>query len=160
MPWANPSPLVLHHGTVDLYVPSILRAINPAVGRHSTDFSTGFYTTTNVRQARAHARNLLHRKRSVGARRGVVLTFSVDRNAMAALQLTAFARPSHDFWELVDWCRAGNGSHHAGGFYDIVVGPVSRKPRRTGTHRGYDQVSFHTGSAVQILVNPKQQYLR
>jgi hypothetical protein len=126
MTWANPSPVVLHHGTIDLYVPSILRAIDVTIGREATDFSTGFYTTTNLRQARAHARNLLYRKRSSGARRGVVLSFTVDRDAMAGLRFAAFVRATADFWELVDWCRGGNGSHHAAGYYDIVVAPVSR----------------------------------
>jgi Protein of unknown function (DUF3990) len=84
---------MLHHGTVDIYVEPILNAIDVACGRRFTDFSHGFYTTTNYDQARAHARNMLHRLQQRGARRGAVLTYTVDRDAIAALRSLAFPSP-------------------------------------------------------------------
>jgi hypothetical protein len=86
MPWANPSPLVLHHGTVDLYVASILSAIDVTHGRLSTDFSKGFYTTTNYTQAHRHALTMLNRLRYRGALRGAVISYTVDCDAIASLR--------------------------------------------------------------------------
>jgi hypothetical protein len=159
MSWANPSPLVLHHGTVDLYVEAILSAISVTYGRQSTDFSNGFYTTTNYHQARAHARNMLHRLQPRGARRGVVLSYTIDRDAIASLRSLAFVRATDDFWHLVDWCRGGQPSHTAAGYYDVVCGPVARKPRHRTIHAGYDKVSFHTHDSVSVLGIPATSFI-
>src|SRR3954451_5979473 len=154
MTWGNPSPLQLHHGTVDIHVPSLLAAIDVTYGRLIVDFSLGFYTTTNFRQARSHARNLLHRTKT--ARRAVVLTYTLSRDAAAGLSYMAFMLPTSDYWDLMDWCRAGNPSHHSAGYYDIVYGPVSSDRRRRTVYDRYDQISFHTMRAVALLGSPIQ----
>jgi hypothetical protein len=159
MPWANPSPLALHHGTVDLHVASILTAIDVTHGRLSTDFSKGFYTTTNYAQAHRHALNMLTRLRSRGARRGVVLSYAVDRDAIANLRSLAFARATDDYWHLVDWCRDGKPSHRAAGYYDVVCGPVARNIQRRVIYEEYDQISFHTPESVTVLSNPNTSFV-
>lgn len=150
---------MLHHGTIDMYVGPILNAIDVACGRHSTDFSNGFYTTTNYDQARAHARNMLHRLQQRGARRGAVLTYTVDRDAIAALRSLAFARATDDFWDLVDWCRGGQPCHTGGRYYDVVCGPVARKPRHRTVYASYDQVSFHTAHSITLLGTPVTSFI-
>jgi hypothetical protein len=159
MPWLNPSSLTLYHGTIDLHLASLSAGVNVSFGRVSTDFSLGFYTTTNLAQARAHARNMAHRLRPAGARRGAVLSYLVDRDALAGLSCLAFVKPNSDFWDLVDWCRAGNRSHHAGGYYDVVFGPVAQDVRLRTIHLGYDQVSFHAPNCVGLLVNVAGSYV-
>jgi len=153
MAWLNPSPLTLYHGTIDLCVASLNSGVSVTTGRVSTDFSLGFYTTTNFAQARAHARNMAYRMRPLGARRGAVMSYIVDRNALAGLNSLTFVEPNSDFWELVDWCRAGNRSHHAAGYYDVVYGPVAQDVRLRTVHIGYDQVSFHSSACAGLLAN-------
>jgi hypothetical protein len=154
MTWRNPSPLQLHHGTVDIHVPSILASIDVNRGRLSIDFSQGFYTTTNFRQARAHARNLLHRTKA--AQYAVVLTYTLNRDHAAGLTSIAFTLPDVDYWDLVDWCRAGHPSHHATAYYEVAYGPVSNDRRRRTVWDGYDQVSFHSARAATLLGLPTQ----
>lgn len=159
MAWANPSPLVLHHGTVDLHVASILTAIDVTHGRLSTDFSKGFYTTTNYIQAHRHTLIMLNRLRSRGAHRGVVLSYTVDCDAIASLCSLAFVRATDDYWHLVNWCREGKPSHHTAGYYDIVYGPVARNIQRRTIYEEYDQISFHTPVSVTVLRNPTTSFV-
>jgi hypothetical protein len=156
MPWKNASHLVLYHGTVDLFQPSITAQVDLTKGQVMRDFSRGFYTTTNAAQAMTHARNLRHRLRPQGAQRGAVARFVIDRDAIGALSHLAFVEPTADFWDLIDWCRAGMRSHHTAGYYDVVYGPVTEDYRNRTTHARYDQVSFHTPGAVKMLGVPQQ----
>jgi hypothetical protein len=45
--------------------------------------------------------------------------------------------------DIIDWCRADNPSHHAGGYYDVVYGPVTEDWKNRTLYEEYDQVSFH-----------------
>jgi hypothetical protein len=155
MTWANPSLLRLFHGTVDLHMGSIQQSVNVTVGRIIVDFWQGLYTTTNFVQAIAHARNILHRFRPCGARAAVVAIFTIDRHALSSLPSLSFVLPTSDFWDLIDWCRAGNRTHHAGGYYDVVSGSVVEDFRRRLIHSGYDQVSFHNPGTVSVLGAPQ-----
>jgi hypothetical protein len=125
------------------------------IGRISVDFSQGFYTTTNSTQAITHARNMLYRFRPRGARAAVIAMFNVDRHILSFLPSLSFVLPTMGFWDLIDWCRAGNRSHHAGGYYDVVSGPVVEDFRRRLIHPGYDQVSFHSPDTVSVLGTPQ-----
>ncbi len=66
-----------------------------------------------------------------------------------------FIHAAPDFWDLIDWCRAGNPSHHAGGYYDVVYGPVTEDWKNRTIYEGYDQVSFHNQNNIGILGSPQ-----
>ena len=144
--WANPD-VALYHGTLNANQASIMAGINVVMGRSTTDFGRGFYTTTNISQARDWAR------RMSWSRPGslpLVIEFTVNRDDLASLESLWFARGdplADDFWNLVTYCRSGSGGHSRGpnnGWYDVVVGPLASSVRRRSLVRlDGDQVSFH-----------------
>src|SRR5437867_2354534 len=153
-PWTNPV-VELFHGTLDIHVPAILAGVHVAAGPAHRDFGRGFYTTTLFTQARALA---LRRARGVtGA--AAVIRFRLDRNALADLESLWFVRGdpgATDYWELVRHCRVSGGNHNRGlghgNWYDVVVGPVAASwGRQPSVIAGYDQVSFHSARAAQLL---------
>lgn len=152
--WSNQE-IVLYHGTLDVHVPSILQRVDPTVCRFLTDFGRGFYTTTNLLQAERWARGLA--LQTVGAA-AAVLSFSVDRDALAQLECLTFARGSAnaiDFWSFVQYCRTVPADHNRPrtGWYDIVVGPVTGSWQKQTVIPDGDQFSFHTDLAASLLDN-------
>lgn len=97
MPWTN-GPLVLYHGCDHLSAASIMTPVLPnqhgihlAQSRALTDFGRGFYTTTSLQQARNWANSRCRRRlRTHSPWLAIVLSFSVDRNQLAALQTLCF----------------------------------------------------------------------
>ena len=126
-----------------------------------TDFGRGFYTTTYLDQAKNWANDRCLKIRN--ALRGLlqppklvlatVLRFEVDRNEIAKLQWLSFVRENQDYWDFVQYCRQGRGSHRPTGNYDIVSGPVSLWSQRL-VIKDCDQISFHTSGALAILPTP------
>lgn len=64
-----------------------------------------------------------------------------------------------DFWSFVQYCRTVNGDHNRSHslWYDIVVGPVVGTLRKQTVIPDFDQISFHTNVASQVLDNAKNQ---
>ena len=85
--------------------------IQLAYGRPLLDFGQGFYTTTNLLQAKHWANARIRRLRRVAPNQyPVVLRFEVDRNLLAMLQTLCFVTegmnpPQTDYWKLVKHCR-------------------------------------------------------
>lgn len=165
MVWKN-SPITLYHGTDDLSVVSIIPPSLPMrhsvkLGRCSTltDFGKGFYTTSNLHQAKNWANNRYRRTLATPkpASYAVVLQFDVDRDILAALNTLCFVTEgsSSDYWDFITHCRNAIGSHLFKGSndYDVVFGPVSLWPQ-TLVIKDCDQVSFHTTAALQALPAP------
>jgi len=154
-PWTNQA-LVVYHGTLDTHTPSVLAGINLAKCDNDSDFGRGFYTTTNLKQARIFAKTA---QKINGGRPGVV-SFRLDRDALAALQSLWFVRGSadaDDFWHVVESCRRFGTTNRAGNqWYDIAVGPVARWYQTRSVWSDYDQISFHTDKAVKILDNSEK----
>lgn len=123
-------------------------------GNLRRDFSRGFYTTTLFDQAVTHARYVRHHILGHGAKAAVVFTFEVNRDRIGSLTSLAFVQAIKDYWDFVDWCRAGTGGHNSSGYYDVVYGPVSENYRARAIHEGFDQISFHNASAVGVLGPP------
>lgn len=150
--WTN-QPVMLYHGTVRRFQQSILTGVKATAGRPDTDFGRGFYTTTNLSQARSWARtvSLFH------GTPAVVIGFRVDRNILATLDGLSFVRanPSAlDYWSLVRHCRAAatNRPNHPRRWYDVVVGPVALAwGDRLEVHSDFDQFSFHTPAGEAVL---------
>ena len=166
MAWKN-GPLALYHGTDDLSAaaitpsPSSVKKHNVSLSKCSalTDFGRGFYTTTNLHQAKnwANIRYKLTLTTSRPAARAVVLRFDVYRDALAKLNTLGFVveASSPDYFDFITYCRKGRSPHLFRGSrdYDVVFGPVSLWPQ-TLVIKDCDQVSFHTNRALQVLPTP------
>ncbi len=151
MTWNN-DPLTVYHGTDDASAKTIKARINPLSGKPLTDFGQGFYVTTYLHQAvcwanrRCHTISVSKATRSVVAK---VLRFEIDRYDISRLDTLVFIRDDPDYWDLVEHCRHGLGSHQpkTGKNYDVVFGPVSLWPQ-TLVVKDCDQISFHSTASV------------
>lgn len=153
LPWTNQR-LPLYHGTLDVFVQSILGGIQLTHSRPHADFGRGFYLTTAEPQATSWAWQLsLRRPGTLPA----VIRFDVDRDRLVTLETLFFVRGAYDaddFWGLVFHCRSGAMDHGRSGsrrWYDVVVGPVAASWRQRLSIQDTDQVSFHTDRAVGLL---------
>ena len=149
--WVN-QPLLLFHGTSLTDAESIMSAVDLTRSRGIGDFGKGFYATTDRRQAQEFAEIVTERRRLASP---TVVSIKVDRNQLSNLRALAFVRGSQeasDFWGFVNCCR-GKGFHIPLGnrYYDVVYGPVAKNWVKRLAHDGYDQVSFHTKEAQDLL---------
>jgi hypothetical protein len=151
-PW-NDQNILLYHGTSDLWTASILQAVDLRQAQPLTDFGQGFYTTTNLDQARRWANDVA---RTWGGSPAVI-EFDVERNALAQQQCLFFIRSDTlavDSWSFVQYCKTIQGDHrrrYTAGYYDVVAGPVPGDWKKQSVIRESDQVSFHTNAAVDVL---------
>ena len=164
MPWTH-GPLVLYHGCDNISATSIRTPLSPnqhgihlAYSQALTDFGRGFYTTTNLHQAKNWANIRCQRlPHTLPPKVATVLRFEVDRNLLARLQLLCFVTESSnsDYWDFVSHCRKGLGNHLLAGQdnYDVVFGPVSLWPQ-TLVIKDCDQIGFHTPMGLSILPTP------
>jgi hypothetical protein len=154
-PWTNQA-LVVYHGTVLAHTASVLDGIDLTRCDNDSDFGRGFYTTTNLKQARIFAK--ISQKLNGG--KAAVVSFRVDRDALAALDSLWFVRctaDAEDFWRIIESCRRfGTTNRARDKWYDIAVGPVARSYQVRSAWDGYDQISFHTDKAVGILDNSEK----
>jgi hypothetical protein len=111
--------------------------------------------TTLRRQADYWANDRV--KRLGPGREPAVIEFIVSRDALAQCQTLSFARGDYydtEYWGFVWRCRM-EGTDHAravnGGWYDLVHGPVAMDWRQRQASRDYDQMSFHTFTAIALL---------
>lgn len=147
--------ITLYHGTLASSVSSILARVDLAYARAGRDFGRGFYATTLLRQAQFWADNLATRSRR--AAEPAVIAFDVNLDDLSRLESIGFARGDFDaysFWSLVWHCRQGGLAHSRstnGGWYDLVVGPVTAAWKQRACMADYDQLSFHTARAVALL---------
>lgn len=161
MAWTNPD-LTLFHGTLERHANSILSlGVNLAHGRVSVDFGQGFYLTTSRHQAEQWANTAQRRAaRQGGSERAAVLSYDIDRNALAACATLIFTLEASDsgYWDFVAHCRGSVTTTHActlagripGDIYDVVVGPVTVWPQSI-VLKDCDQWSFHTPEALDVL---------
>lgn len=154
--WENQH-ITLYHGTLNNYVASILGEVILDCSKRHNEFGRGFYTTTVLKQARAWAISSAQRKGGSPA----VVAFTLSRDDLAKLDSLWFVtghNDSDDFWSFVYHCRNGCSDHGRKineGWYDVVVGPVTVWPRRV-LYPDYDQVSFHTSLAIDMLNSCKK----
>jgi hypothetical protein len=175
MPWNNDRDealaLIVYHGCDGNSANSIAGgSVDLAHCKTFTDFGKGFYTTTNLRQAKnwanARCRMLAAAAKRAAKRAGApppppptfvasIVRFEIDRAQLSKLEDLCFvwenAYPS-DYWELISWCRTPPQRWHYGSnkYYDTVYGPVSLWPQ-TLVIKDCDQISFHTDAAITLL---------
>jgi len=153
--WTNPA-IRLYHGTTLPSADAITATgIDVARGRATTDFGRGFYTTTDQENAREWSR----RKSRYLGQPPVPLRLTADRLALANLSSIVFIRGSdsaQDYWSFVTHCRSGLPHRPAtNDFYDVAFGPVSKVwfGSSNAVWADYDQISFHTQAAQDMLNN-------
>jgi hypothetical protein len=145
----------LYHGTLLISAEEIVRdGVNITLGRATTDFGRGFYTTTDEQAAREWSNRKVERLRGEPS----MVRMVVDRLALSRLHSIVFIRGSasaEDYWTFVRHCRAGMPHDPAtGGYYDVAYGPVAKVwsvDRKSAVWADYDQISFHTQAAQDIL---------
>ena len=155
MAWNN-GDLVVYHGTDMASLPNLQAGIRLSHCKPMTDFGQGFYTTTNLHQARQWA-NL--RARRIRPRQptpvALVVEYRIARPALAALRHLAFITEGRDYFDLINYARGQGTPLHAcaPAGYEVVYGPVSLWPQ-TMVIKDCDQISFHSPAACGILQGP------
>ncbi len=181
VPW-NHQPLVVYHGTIDLYANTIMgdkwkHDVQIRQGSPLSDFGRGFYTTTVCQQAVTWAYQTSSRAQSLyGKVNPAVLELTIDRNLLAGLRTLFFVRghfDAEDYWSIVWHCRnpaqPQPRDHRFHGqpvtstppnMYDVALGPISAFwKQRIATYDG-DQVSFHTDAAENVLNDKTSTFIR
>lgn len=153
--------MTLYHGsTVAVHVPQIVK--RDRIG----DFGIGFYTTTDLEQAR----RFVHRKCAIeGVDRGVVSVYSVPDDILnrSDLKSKVFQGASEEWVEFVFANRRAALYEHG---FDLVFGPVANDQvyaslalfedgqigheeliRRLMSRKLVDQMLFHTDRSLRFL---------
>jgi hypothetical protein len=152
--WPKPE-IILYHGTLESNVDSICDRISLEFCKPFRDFGRGFYTTTFLQQAHEWANTLAYRYRD--KERPAVLQLKASRDLLAELDCLWFVRSEEDhedYWNFVRHCRTSDTNHgrtNDDGLYDIIVGPVAQDWEQRAAYPRYDQASFHTQKAIDIL---------
>ena len=129
------------------------------------DFGTGFYLTSDKRQAENWAK-LATMRRKTG--RPIVTVYEFDRTAEVRLRTLAFIEPDAEWLRFTAANRTGRGTT---GQYDLIIGPVATDTtapviagyyegiydeneaiRRLMPYKLKDQFAFKTEEALQYLV--------
>lgn len=149
--------MILYHGSLEIVEkPQILQANRPL------DFGTGFYTTTNLQQARRWVRL---RMEQGNAKVGYINIY--EYTPKKGLRTRLF-RSANEAW--VDFVHANRTVQDFNHDYDIVTGPVANDNvylsfnlyesgiiskreliRRLKTYKLVDQLLFHTEQSLETL---------
>lgn len=151
---------IYHGGVVAVPQPLIIK------GERVGDFGVGFYTTTDLEQAR---RFVLRKCAVAGVDHGVVSVYSVPDDVLqrADFSTKCFHGPSDEWAEFVFANRRVALFEHG---FDMVYGPVANDQvyaslslfedgqigydeliRRLRTRRLVDQLLFHTERSLSLL---------
>lgn len=174
MVWINAA-LTVYHGCADDDAKAIVassglpaaHSINLAKCKLGTDFARGFYTTTNLHQAKNWANVRVRRQRKRHPTKvATVVELLVDRERLAVALpsrplppyagilcfVTEGASAASDYWNFVSYCRNGalDHAHSVNNMYDAVFGPVSLWPQ-TLVVKDCDQISFHSDDALRAI---------
>jgi hypothetical protein len=150
----------LYHGsTQNVKKPIVER------GRPSTDFGKGFYTTTNIEQARDWA--LIRKRNAGGGAKAIISIYEADDDLLEKVfyDTLRFNMPDDKWLAFVVDCRKGVPHDH-----DIVFGAVANDKiyvtieqyenglldseqtlARLKINEFYNQISFHSPAAVREL---------
>ncbi|MDR1170481.1 MAG: DUF3990 domain-containing protein [Prevotellaceae bacterium] len=152
--------MTVYHGSTET-----VKKPTTITGGRFLDFGYGFYTTTNRPQALRQAE--IKRKRT-GKSDSSLNVYEIDGRIFAdkSFAFLQFDNPNHEWLEFVINNRRGTDLHE----YDFVQGPVANDTLyqtfilyesgvltleetivRLKVHDLFDQISFHTGKALQEL---------
>lgn len=106
--------MILYHGSnLAVEEPKIL------VSNRYLDFGTGFYTTSNLSQARNFADKVTARK---GEGKGTVSKYEFEENSLAELKVLSFKSADEAWLDFVSNHRNGVPCSEE---YDLIYGPVA-----------------------------------
>lgn len=153
--------MLLYHGsTMAVRKPIVSR------GRGKTDFGKGFYTTTSREQAEKWAQ--IKRDRMGDEAHAIVSVFELDDAVLnnPAYHTRHFDGATAEWLDFVVGNRRGEVHHN----FDLIMGPVANDRlyatitlyengildanaaiEQLNTHQLFDQLSFHTTKACQLL---------
>ena len=83
------------------------------------DFGFGFYTTTNLEQAKSFAKKVVKRE---GKGIPVVNVYELNENIFKNIKIKKFEKPNEDWLDFV--AKNRNGDYH-GEHYDLIIVPVA-----------------------------------
>ena len=104
---------VYHGSDVLVDKPRIMQPIR------ALDFGAGFYTTTNIEQAKSFARRVRDRN---GSSETYISFFSLKMDLLKNMNCLYFKKPDKKWLDFVSANRNGN---YIGENYDIIYGPVA-----------------------------------
>ncbi|MCL2444145.1 MAG: DUF3990 domain-containing protein [Treponema sp.] len=107
--------LVYHGSNVKVEKP---RLITP---NRALDFGSGFYTTTNIEQAKSFAYNVVNRSEGYGL--PTISYYEVDFDKMTNEYNTLKFDRANDEW--LDFVYANRTAKYTGIQYDVIIGPVA-----------------------------------
>lgn len=140
--------MILCHGSnVEVRRPRVLTT------NRSLDFGAGFYTTSNLDQAKRWARLQAQRRRSGSA---LVSVYEINEAVFESLSLLRFERANAAWLDFVVENRKGL---YQGAPYDIVIGPVAND-RTMSVINDYmnDQIDRETALILLKPQNLSDQY--
>lgn len=148
-----------------LYHGSLVKVDKPRIilTGHTSDYGTGFYTTTSYEQAE----KWVIRKLDENQKHGYVNVYEWDEQSRNSLYYLYFAEPNEDWIDFVHNNRTVLNFDHN---YDIVYGPVANDRvyaafalfeqgfidkqtliREMRTYKLVDQLLFHTEKFLETL---------
>lgn len=156
--------MIVYHGTY-----TAIERIDLSKSLDKRDFGVGFYTTTDLEQAKRWALNR-HGKRGLDS---LVITYEIE--SIDGLKVKRFQGANKLWLEFVAQHRRSGGIHHE---YDIVIGPVADDTvfttinlfiegiytadealKRLKLWKNTDQVSFHTEKAISRLIRKGREHV-
>jgi len=175
MPWNPDSDLAFFHGTdsnaLAAYIipqnglslrDSANNLFKPILAkcRSQTDFGRGFYVTSNLRQAKEWANEVVLKSVAKGSvtSQAVVLRFVMRREAIVVADAHSFVSETVDYYNFTDEWRGalpGTTPHQrtmGKVAYDFVHGPV-RLNRQHIILQNCDQLSLHTDTALNAITD-------
>ena len=110
---AKKSIKVYHGSDMLIKEPKIIQPIR------ALDFGPGFYTTTNVNQAKSFSKKVKDRN---GSSKGYVSVYILDIELLKTKKILFFDKPDKKWLDFISENRSGN---YKGKAYDIIFGPVA-----------------------------------
>lgn len=137
--------ITFYHGTTKFFASRIRKhGIDLTRGRSDIDFGQGFYTTTDLRQARQWANKLGQQRRDGG---GEVLVFNVPESEFNALKHREFTSDA----ELLAHVLAGRRGEISSHAQDVTSGKMLMNPGESTPVLKGQQTAWHTPNAVELL---------
>ena len=151
--------MILYHGSnVIVREPRLLKV------QRELDFGKGFYTTSDLEQAKKWAKRTALRLRQ---KNGYVSVYEIDDQAMSMLRILRFEKPDADWLRFIVENRMGKMLPPE---WDIIVGPVANDQtapvidlflsgmydeeeaiKRLLPQKLKDQYTFKTAEAIMLL---------
>lgn len=177
----NQLPDTVYHGTVSIHRDSLLSGIDINKGYKSVDFGQGFYTTSDLSQAKkiAYDRTNAYNKKHKPTKPAypIVIEYKIDKTILLPLKGKLFDSPSEKWIEFIYNNRVGtdyviNSYYNLDRRYHYVYGCVADSNIAdiiSGVKRGeitygyfydhikplqsskYNQLSFHSELSIQAL---------